>query len=227
MRVGVEPPVMTLVVFDLDESLSSTDLSVLLGREYGFGREIRGLVEVSHRGEADFESTLRQRVSLLEGMPEDRVDVAFGRGKLREGAAELLVDLRRSGVRVGVVTGSFRRGVESLLERAGIGVDHLVANRLVVANGALTGEVEGPLLDGGKEGHLEELAAVEGIDLGRTIAVGNGRTDIPMLRVAGTAIGLAPDTDIEPYCDVVVTSLAKLRLYFEQHGIIDTGTNGG
>lgn len=216
-----EPPPMTLVAFDFDETLSRSDLSVLLGREYDVSGEVRGLVEQGERGDVDFGTTLRHRVSLLEGMPEQRVRDAFERCTLREGAPELLADLRRSGVHVAVVTGSFERGVETALERAGVRTDHLVANRLVVENGALTGEVEGPLVDDGKDRALAELAAAEGVDVGRAIAVGNGATDLPMLRLAGTAVGFEPEPIVEQHCDVVVTSIRKLRLYFEQHDILD------
>jgi phosphoserine phosphatase len=54
---------MSLVVFDFDETLSRSDLSILLGREYDVAGEIRGLVEQGLRDEVDFETTLRQRVS--------------------------------------------------------------------------------------------------------------------------------------------------------------------
>lgn len=218
---------MSLVVFDFDGTLSQSDLSVLLGREYDVAGEMRGLVEQGLRGEVDFETTLRHRVSLLEGMPERRVQTAFERSRLRKGAAELLTDLRRSGVRVAIVTGSFDRGVETALDRDGVAVDHVVANRLVLENGALTGDVDGPLLANRKDTALAELAAAEGFDVGQTIAVGNGTTDLPMLRLAGTAVGFSPEPIVEEYCDVVVTSMRKLRLYFEQYGIIDSGESGG
>lgn len=154
-------------------------------------------------------------------MPEREVHAAFQRCKLRDSAAELITDLRRSDVRVAVVTGSFERGVETAFERAGVAVDHVVANRLVLENGAVTGDVEGPLLDGQKNEVLERLAITEGIGLGRTVAVGNGATDLSMLQVAGTAIGFTPEPVVEQYCDVVVTSIRRLRLYLEQHNIID------
>jgi len=227
MRLAVEEATMTLVVFDFDGSLSQSDLTVLLGQEHDVAGEIRGLAEQGLRGDVDFATTLRQRASLLEGMPEDRVEAAYERCKLREGVTELIGDLRRSDVSVGVITGSFEDGVETALGRAGVAVDHLVANRLVVENGAVTGEVEGPLLDRGKEAVLEELAAAEGLDLEGTIAVGNGATDLRMLQVAGTAIGFDPEPLVAEHCDEVVTSIRKLRLYFEQHGIIETGEGGG
>lgn len=217
---------MALVVLDFDGSLSKSDMTVLLGREYDVAGEVRGLTEQGLRGEVDFATSLRQRISLLEGMPERRVESAFERCKLRDGAAELIGDLRRSGHVVAVVTGSFERGVERALERAGAAADHVVANRLVVENEALTGAVEGPLIDDGKEAVLEELAVAEGLDLGQTIAVGNGATDLRMLQLAGTAIGFEPEPIVEQYCDVVVTSMRKLRLYFEQHDLIDAEAIG-
>lgn len=210
---------MTLVAFDFDGTLTQSDLMMLLGREYDMGGEIRGLAEQGYRGEMDFAAALRQRVSLLEGMPEARVDDAFDRAKLRQGAADMLADLRGEDVSVAIITGSFERGVERALERAGVTVDHVVANRLVLENGAVTGDVDGPLLDRGKDHALEELALAEELGLGQTVAVGNGATDLPMLQVAGTAIGFDPESIIESHCDVVVTSIGKLKLYFEQHDL--------
>lgn len=100
-------------------------------------------------------------------------------------------------------------------------VDHLIANRLVLEDGAVTGDLEGPLPDAEKDQTLEDLALTEGIDLGQTIAVGDGSTDLPMLQVAGSAIGFNPEPVVEDYCDVVVTSIRKLRLHSEQHDVID------
>lgn len=212
---------MTLVAFDFNGTLTQSDLTALLGREYDVASEIRGLTEGGLRGEVAFAESLRQRISLLEGMPERRVNAAFGRCKLRPGIADLIFDLRSSGVPVAIITGSFQRGIEAALERANVAVDHLVANRLVMERGALTGEIEGPLLETGKDRALEELAFSEEVELGRTIAVGNGDTDLPMLQTAGTAIGFKPNAALERHCDVVVTSVRKLRLYFEQHDVTD------
>lgn len=213
---------MTLVAFDFDGTLSQSDLSVLLGREYDRGNEIRNIVEQGMRGEVEFATSLRQRISLLEGMPERQMERAFERAKLRKGAADLIADLRGSDVSVAILTGSFEQGVEAALDRAGVSVDWTVANQLVIENGALTGEVEGPLVDAGKDRALEELVLAEGVDAGQTIAVGNGSSDIPMLQSADTAIGYDPESIVEMHCDVVVTSIRKLQLYLEQSGVIDT-----
>ncbi|MGM0605645.1 MAG: HAD family hydrolase [Halobacteriota archaeon] len=212
---------MALIAFDFDGTVTQSDLLVLLGREYDVAGEIRGLAEQGYRGDQPFATTLRHRTSLLEGMPERRVAAAFDRCKLRKGIADLIADLRRSGNRVAIVTGSFERGVETALDRAGVSVDHVIANRLVIENGAVTGAVAGPLLDRDKGEALQELVIADGIDLGETIAVGNGATDLPMLKIAATAVGFKPDPIVEGYCDYVVTSVRRLQLYFDQHDIVE------
>lgn len=217
---------MALVAFDFDGTLSQSDMTVLLGEEAGVGDEMSGLLEQGRRGDLGVGESLRQRVALLEGVQTRQVDAAFDRISLRAGAADLIGDLRRSGHHVAILTGSFERGVERALEAAGIAVDDIVANRLVVENDALTGELEGPLLEGKKDGPLGEIATRAGIDLGRAIAVGDTRSDLPMLQVAGTAIGFDPDSVVEQHCDVVVTSIRRLRLYFEQHEIVDLPEGG-
>lgn len=212
---------MVLVAFDFDGTLSQTDLMQLLGREHDVAGEVRGLTEQGLSGAVDFEKSLRQRVALFEGMPVTRMDAAYSRGGMRSGAADLVADLRRSDVTVAIITGSFERGVESILEAEDVAVDYLIANRLVIENGALTGSVDGPITAGTKDAALQELAVREELSLDQTIAVGNGAVDLPMLQIAGTAIGFEPESIVEPYCDHVVTSVRKLQLYFEQHDIIE------
>ncbi|MEF8780399.1 MAG: HAD-IB family phosphatase [Haloferacaceae archaeon] len=219
---------MTVVAFDFDGTLSRTDVSVLLGREHDVESEVRGLIERGYRGDLDFERSLRQRVALLEGMREEDVEEAFQRCKLREDAAEMIAELRRSGASVAIVTGSFGRGVEAALDRAGVAVDHLAANRLVLEDGAVTGEVEGPLVGGDKERAFREIVAAASVSHGETVAVGDGLLDLPMLRAAGTAIGFNPVPLVEENVDAVVTSVRKLRLYFQQNGIVEAdGPVGG
>lgn len=218
---------MTLVAFDFDGTLSATDVSVLLGREHDVESEVRGLIEQGYRGDLDFERSLRQRVALLEGMREEDVAEAFRRCKLREGAAEMIADLRRSGASVAIVTGSFRRGVEAALDRGGVAVDHLAANRLVLEDGAVTGEVEGPLVDGGKERAFREIVAAADVPRVATVAVGDGSLDLPVLRAAGTAVGFRPVPLVEENVDAVVTSIRKLRLYFQQNGFVETTDSAG
>ena len=70
-----------------------------------------------------------------------------------------------------------------------LGFDYVYANELDFANGQLTGEVKGEIIDGQMKAKLlTELAAQEGISPEQVIAVGDGANDLPMLAIAGLGI---------------------------------------
>jgi phosphoserine phosphatase len=128
--------------------------------------------------------------------------------------------LSTAGHHVAILTGGFDRGVEKALEAEGISVDTIVANRLPIRNGKLTGGAEGPLIEGTKDDALEELAAEVGVEMADTVAVGDGANDLPMLEVAGLAVGYEPKSAVEPHCDVVVTSMDELRELLEDRRVL-------
>lgn len=211
---------MTLVAFDFDGTLSDSEMTVLLGEQYGVADEVADITERAMNGELEYAESLYERVALLEGMPESEVEAALDGVALRDGAAPLIAKLREAGVYTAILTGGFERGVEKALEAEGVAVDGIVANRLVLEDGALTGEVEGPLIEGTKDDALAELAAREGVAMADTVAVGDGANDLPMLQAAGTAIGYVPKPAVRPHCGIVVATMARLRRVFEEDGVL-------
>jgi len=210
-----------LVAFDFDGTLSASEMTVLLAEEAGVAEEVALVTERAMNDEIDYPTSLRERAALLEGLPADAVDRAFERVELRPGAGDLLTDLRAGDHRVAILTGGFDRGVNAALDRAGTGVHELVANRLpTTVAGALDGSVEGPLVEGTKDDALAELATREGVPLTETVAVGDGANDLPMLEVAGAAVGYDPMPAVEPTCDAVVRSMEELRTLFGERGLL-------
>ena len=207
-----------LVAFDFDGTLSDSEMTVLLGEQAGVADEIADITQSAMNDELSYAESLRARAELLAGLPEADVAAAFDRVELRSGAADVVAALRAADHRVAVLTGGFERGVERALSAAGISVDAVVANRLPSRDGALTGGVEGPLVEGTKDDALEELAADLGAD--ETVAVGDGANDLPMLEVADLAVGYEPKPAVEPLCDVVVDSMADLRALFERRAVL-------
>jgi len=211
---------MALFAFDFDGTLSDSEMTVLLGEQYGVADRMDDITERAMNDELAYAESLRQRAGLLEDLPDARAQAAFEQVYLRPGAADLIAALREAGHHVAILTGGFERGVEAALEREGVGVDTIVANSLPVGDGHLTGEVEGPLIEGTKDDALETLAMGEGIDLADAIAVGDGANDLPMLQVAGTAIGFVPKDAVRPHCDVVVANMDTLRRVLEEDGYL-------
>ncbi|MWG34323.1 phosphoserine phosphatase SerB [Halomarina oriensis] len=209
-----------LVAFDFDGTLSDSEMTVLLGRRVGAAEEMARITERAMNDELDYAESLRQRVALLEGLSTESADGAFGDVVLRPNAADVVAALREAGHHVAILTGGFERGVEAALAREGVDVDTVVANRVLDADDTLTGGVEGPLVEGTKDDALRALAAEVGVPMDETVAVGDGANDLPMLEVAGLAVGYDPKPAVEPACDTVVTSMADLHDLLAERGLL-------
>jgi phosphoserine phosphatase len=209
-----------LIAFDFDGTLSDSEMTVLLGDQRDVADDMAEITERAMNDEIDYATSLRERAALLEGLPEAKAQQAWGQVELRPGSAAVIDALRQAGHTVAILTGGFESGVEAALERAGTTVDVVVANRLPVEDGELTGEVEGPLVEGTKDTELETLATNEAIPMAETVAVGDGANDLPMLQVAGLAVGFEPKPAVEPHCDTAVESMDDLLALFESRDFV-------
>lgn len=176
-----------LVAFDMDSTLIQGEVIDELAAEAGVGEQVRKITEAAMRGELDFEQSLRQRVALLRGLPEEALERVAARIPLTEGAERLTRNLRRLGYRMAILSGGFTFFGRKLQSK--LGIDHLHANTLVVRGGVVAGEVAPPVVDGAEKARrLRTLAAEQGLDLEQCVAVGDGANDLPMLRLAGLGI---------------------------------------
>ncbi|GAA0543496.1 phosphoserine phosphatase SerB [Halorubrum ejinorense] len=211
---------MSLIAFDFDGTLSDSEMTVLLAERAGVADEVAEITERAMNDELSYAESLYRRAALLEGLSAADTADAFDAVRIRPGAARLTERLREEGHHVAVLTGGFERGVEAALAREGVEVDTIVANRLPTADGALTGEAEGPLIEGTKDDALAELAAEVGVPMDETVAVGDGANDLPMLEVAGLAVGFVPKDAVRPVCDAVVASMYRLGKVLAAHGVL-------
>lgn len=211
---------MTLVAFDFDGTLTNSEMTVLLAERLGVAEAMAEITERAMNGTIGYAESLRKRAALLAGMSESDIQAAYEQLELREGAAFVLDELSASGAQTAIVTGGFGRGVEIALQRENVSVHHIVANCLPLAGGELTGQVEGPLVDGTKDTALEEIATRQSIDMDATVAVGDGANDLSMLRIAGLAVGFEPKSAIYPHCEAIVTSMDELCETLRMRGVL-------
>lgn len=176
-----------LLVMDVDSTLIEEEVIDLLGEHAGFGREIAQITEDAMNGQLDFKEALMKRVALLKGLPVSIFDKVYQDIHFQKGARELVENLHKHSFKVGLVSGGFHETVDRLAKE--LDIDYVMANRLEVMHGELTGRTIGDvvsketklnkLLDWAKENHLY---------LSQTVAVGDGANDLPMIKAAGVGI---------------------------------------
>ncbi|WP_060976062.1 phosphoserine phosphatase SerB [Streptococcus sp. CCH8-C6] len=176
-----------LLVMDVDSTLIMEEGIDLLGEEAGVGAQVAAITERAMRGELDFEAALRERVGLLKGLPEDIFTQITEKIHFTPGAEELVDELHKRGYKVGLVSGGFHETVDRLAEQ--LGIDYVKANRLEIQQGLLTGRVLGEIVTKDtKLAMLKAWATENKLELNRTIAMGDGANDLPMIQAAGMGI---------------------------------------
>jgi len=177
-----------LVVMDMDSTLITIECIDEIADLLGIKAQVAAITARAMRGEIDFAESLRRRVALLEGLPEDALEQVYNeRLHLSVGAERMLEGFRAAGAKTLLVSGGFTFFTERLRER--LALDFAVANVLEVNAGRLTGRVVGEVFDArGKEAQLRAHAArLRGED-GLVVALGDGANDLPMLQAADVSI---------------------------------------
>ena len=176
-----------LCVLDVDGTLILEEVIDLLGREAGREAEIAQITSQAMRGEIDFESSLRKRVSLLEGLPDSIFDNVFNSIHLSLNAQKFISILQKNEILVGLVSGGFTPIVERLAKS--LGIAYFSANQLEVKDGLLTGKLVGQIISPEvKQATLEQWREKLKLPKERTIAIGDGANDLLMLKSAGLGI---------------------------------------
>ncbi|GAB2836541.1 phosphoserine phosphatase SerB [Microbacterium insulae] len=197
------PRARFLVVLDADSTLIRNEVIELIADEAHRGSEVAAATEAAMRGEVDFATSLRSRVAQLEGVPLGAFARVLARVEPTAGAQALVAAVHDRGGRVGVVSGGFHEILDTVAPS--LGVDVWRANRLAAADGALTGGVDGAIVDAdGKAAALSEWAAEAGVALSRTIAIGDGANDLRMMAAAGLGVAFNAKPAVRAQADIVV-----------------------
>ncbi len=176
-----------LLVADMESTVIMEELLDEIGRVIGIGERIAAVTARAMRGEIDFAQSLRERAALLTDLPLEILDRVAAGITLTPGANTLVRTMRANGAHAVLVSGGFEYFARRV-ERA-CGFHQSRANRLMIAEGRITGQVEEPILDGlGKLRAMTEAAARFSIPLGGVAAVGDGANDVPMLQAAGLGV---------------------------------------
>ncbi|MBB3729245.1 phosphoserine phosphatase SerB [Nonomuraea dietziae] len=218
-RTGLSRRAKRLIVMDVDSTLIQGEVIELLAAHAGCLDEVAKVTEEAMRGELDFAESLRRRVKLLEGLPQEIFAKVRDEVVLTPGARTLVRTLKRLDYKFAIVSGGFTQITDALV--SDLGIDYSAANTLEVVDGKLTGRVVGEIVDRpGKARALERFAREAGIPISQTVAIGDGANDLDMIATAGLGVAFnakpvvrqAADTAVNtPYLDSILYLLGISR----------------
>lgn len=212
------PRAKRMLLADMDSTMIRQECIDELAYVAGVGDRVAAITARAMNGELDFEAALRERVSLLKGLPESVIaDVLRTRITLMPGGPVLLATMKAHGAHAVLVSGgflSFARPIAQIL-----GFHEARANTLLAADGLLTGEVAHPIL--GREAKVATLLDVTqrlNLSPADVLAVGDGANDLGMLQLAGSGVALHAKPAVQAQCALRVnhgdlTALLYLQGY--------------
>ena len=177
----------SLLVADMDCTIITTETLDELAARAGRKEDTAAITERAMQGEINFAEALKERVAMLEGLEQGALEATLAAVALSPGAEPLVRTMAGNGVHTVMVSGGFGFFTEPVAAIAGL--DETRSNRFEIADGRLTGRVIEPIL--GPEAKLETLTGLSAerqIPLARTLAIGDGANDAPMIRAAGLGI---------------------------------------
>jgi len=191
------------VVLDVDSTLIEDEVIELLAGHAGSLAEVKHITLRAMNGELDFEESLRARVATLAGVRGSVFEEVGRQVTVTAGVPEMIAGVKDAGGRVAVVSGGFHEVLDPIA--VALGLDYWRANHLEVRDGALTGRLLGSVIDAeAKASTLREWAGDFGVPLSQTVAVGDGANDLPMMAIAGLAIGFDAKAPVRDLAGVLI-----------------------
>ncbi len=176
----------TLLIADMDMTMIEQECIDELADEAGVGPRVAEITVRAMNGELDFEQAVAERVSLMKGLDANVIQkVLESRITLAPGGETLVRTMKKHGAKTALVSGGFIQFAENVAQQ--LGFDEAHANRLLIENGKLTGDVARPIL--GRDTKVAQLERLSP-DTSKAIAIGDGANDLGMIERAGMGVAV-------------------------------------
>ena len=192
----------TLAVFDMDGTLIDGRLIEVLSKKFGLYGQVKHI-----QSDGSFPGYVKTQkiAAVLRGIEEREIEAALESIPLAKNSQEVISLLKKKGFKIGIITDSYGIAAQALVNK--LDLDFFYANELKVDNGLVTGEINMPLgwdkIDCFcknsvcKRYHMETHAEKICVDIKNTIAIGDTKGDLCMIKQAGIGIAYMPkDKDI-------------------------------
>lgn len=192
-----------LIVMDMDSTAIQIECIDEIAKLAGVGEQVAAVTEQAMRGELDFAESLKARVATLKDAPISIIDEVANNLPLMPGLVNLVETLKQNNWKVVIASGGFTYMTDKLKEQ--LGLDKTVANQLGMAEGKLTGEVHGTIVDAqAKADIILALAEQWDIPMSQTVAMGDGANDLVMMATAELGVAFHAKPLVREQADTCV-----------------------
>ena len=209
---GHSPSRRIIIAFDMDGTLIADRLIYRLADRFSFRGKLEDIMAMDI---PEYRKT-RRIARLLRGITARELLYTLEQIPLSVGAKLVTRQLKEQGHFLVIISDSYTLATEHL--KVKLGFERTVANRLVIIDGKITGEIEMPLNWSAKDSEclkykysvcklnsLIEISEEMNIPLKNCVAIGDNMADIGMLRGAGIGVAFNPKSRlVESSADVVL-----------------------
>jgi len=209
-----------LVLFDMDGTLLKGRGIFVIAEKKNFKDELIRLI--TYKG-VDFYKRSIDIAKLSKGLNKNELLEIFRTIPLQENIKIVIEELKKKHIKTAIATDSYKFLADDLKDR--LGIDYVFANNLIINDDIITGELEihnkqltkdfysGKIYSICKSCVLEQLCDKLGINIGESIAVGDGKVDIGMIKRAGLGIAFNASEEVQKNADVVANDLKVILEY--------------
>lgn len=207
-----------LAAFDMDGTLIQGRLVFALADRFDLSDKVRSIQ--SHRLMAGHEQT-KAIAALFAGLTTKDLESAIESIPFTKNCERTIAALKDRGYKIGIISDSYTIAASIVADR--LKLDFVMANKLQISNGKITGRVDMPLgwdrigcyckISVCKRYHLEKSAHQFCVPIENTLAVGDTKSDICMIQRARVGVTFMPkDEEIKKASDKVVSEPDLLKV---------------
>jgi len=195
---------VSLLVSDMDSTLINIECIDEIADFANLKPQVASITERAMQGELDFDSSLAERVALLEGLDVSVLEKVYtNKLQVNSGGKALIEFLHKRQIKSAVVSGGFTYFADRLAQD--ISLDYSRANILAVDNGRLTGVTQGPIINAqAKADFVNELCQQHALSTSQVIVVGDGANDLAMMEVAGLSVAYHAKPIVAEQADIAI-----------------------
>jgi phosphoserine phosphatase len=131
--------------------------------------------------------------ALWVGVPEARIAELLRANPYLPGAREFVRVLQAAGVQIALISSGLEIHARQVQEE--LGIEHIVADRILFENGLVSGEVDVLIPHGHKGPIADRLLARLGISPHECLAMGDSSADVALFERAAISIAVAPTSE--------------------------------